>query len=156
MLYYKFKNYDKFKSIFGIQYHGNGSKNRKNKILLAYIKNRELLHEAVKTGDFTLLHISNIPDLKQEMKKRIKQSGLRSSKMPHQVHLNGETYYSHTYSTDKNNGLCEDGDYKAVRYINHENDGRVFKMKAGKILPHFDTRNQVRQDFAGTGVDLPL
>ena len=103
MLYYKFQNYEEFKSIFGIQYHGNGSKNRKNKILLAYIKNRDLLHEAVKTGDFTLLHISNIPDLKQEMKKRIKQSGLRSSKMPHQVHLNGETYYSHTYSTDKNN-----------------------------------------------------
>lgn len=133
MLYYKFQNYEEFKSIFGIQYHGNGSKNRKNKILLAYIKNRELLHEAVKTNDFTLLHISNIPDLKQEMKKRIKQSGLRSSKMPHQVHLNGETYYSHIYSTDKNNGLCEDGDYKAVRYINHENDGRVFKMKAGKF-----------------------
>ena len=28
----------------------------------------------------------------------------------------------------------EDGDYKAIRYINHENDGRVFKMKAGKFF----------------------
>ena len=25
MLYYKFQNYEEFKSIFGIQYHGNGS-----------------------------------------------------------------------------------------------------------------------------------
>ena len=73
MLYYKFQNYEEFKSIFGIQIHGNGAKNRKNKILLAYIKNRELLHQAVKNNDFSLLHISNIPDLKQEMKKRIKQ-----------------------------------------------------------------------------------
>ena len=106
MLYYKFQNYEEFKSIFGIQYHGNGAKNRKNKILLAYIKNRELLHEAVKTNDFTLLHISNIADLKQEMKKRIKQSGLRSSKMPHQVHLNGETY-SIPCSGIKAYGVCE-------------------------------------------------
>ena len=45
MLYYKFQNYEEFKSIFGIQYHGNGAKNRKNKILLAYIKNRELLKD---------------------------------------------------------------------------------------------------------------
>ena len=59
MLYYKFQNYEEFKSIFGIQYHGNGSKNRKNKILLAYIKNRELLHEAVKTNDFSLLHTNH-------------------------------------------------------------------------------------------------
>lgn len=134
MLYYKFKNYEEFKSIFGIQHHSNGAKSRKNKILLAYIKNRELLHEAIRTNDFTLLHISNMSDLKQEMKKRIKKSGLRSSKMKYKVNLNGETYYSSIYSTDDNNGLCEDGDYKAIRYINHENEGRVFKMKAGKFF----------------------
>lgn len=134
MLYYKFKNYDEFKSIFGIQCHGNGAKSRKNKILLAYIKNKELLHQAVKSNDYTLLHLASITELKLEMKKRIKKSGLRSSKMKYKVNLNGETYYSAVYSTDASDGLCEDGDCKAIRYINHENEGRVFKMKAGKFF----------------------
>ena len=134
MLFYKFKNYDEFKSIFGIQHHSNVAKSRKNKILLAYIKNKELLHQAVKSDDYTLIHLSSITELKLEMKKRIKKSGLRSSKMKYKVNLNGETYYSAIYSTDDNNGLCEDGDFKAIRYINHENDGRVFKMKAGKFF----------------------
>ena len=134
MLYYKFKNYDEFKSIFGIQYHGNGAKSRKNKILLAYIKDKELLHQAVKSNDYTLLHISSISELKQEMKKRIKKSGLRSSKMKHKVNLINDTFYSAIYSTDASNGLCEDGDCKSIRYVNHENEGRVFKMKAGKFL----------------------
>ena len=46
MLYYKFKNYEEFKEMFGIVKHGNGVCSRKNKILLAYIKNRRLLQEA--------------------------------------------------------------------------------------------------------------
>ena len=99
MLYYKFKNYDEFKSIFGIQHHSNVAKSRKNKILLAYIKNKELLHQAVKSDDYTLIHLSSITELKLEMKKRIKKSGLRSSKMKYKVNLNGETYYSAIYST---------------------------------------------------------
>ena len=36
--------------------------------------------------------------------------------------------------TDKYNGICEDGDSRAVRYINHDNRGKVFKMKAGKFI----------------------
>ena len=39
MLYYKFKNYEEFKDMFGIIKHGNGVCSRKNKILLAYILN---------------------------------------------------------------------------------------------------------------------
>ena len=34
--------------------HSSGEKSRKNKILLAFIKNKELLHEAVITGNFYL------------------------------------------------------------------------------------------------------
>ena len=44
MLYYKFQNYEEFKEIFGLNYHSNGTKSRKNKILLAFIKDRKLLH----------------------------------------------------------------------------------------------------------------
>lgn len=39
MLYYKFQNYEEFKEIFGLNYHANGTKSRKNKILLSFIKN---------------------------------------------------------------------------------------------------------------------
>lgn len=55
MLYYNFCNYDGFKNLFGIQHQGNGVKSRKNKILLSYIKNKELLHNAGTTGDYHLL-----------------------------------------------------------------------------------------------------
>ena len=66
MLFYKFKNYDEFKSTFGIQHHSNGAKSRKNKILLAYIKNKELLHQAVKSDDYTLIHLSSITEVGNE------------------------------------------------------------------------------------------
>ena len=51
MLYYKFQNYEEFKNMFGIIKHGNGVCSRKNKILLAYVKDKRLLHEAVEKND---------------------------------------------------------------------------------------------------------
>ena len=53
MIYYKFKNYEEFKELFGIVKHGNGNKSRKNKILLSFIKNKKLLHNVVVSGDYT-------------------------------------------------------------------------------------------------------
>lgn len=41
MLVYNFKNYDEFKENFGIIEHGNGTKSRKNKILLALYKDKD-------------------------------------------------------------------------------------------------------------------
>lgn len=75
MLYYKFKNYEEFKELFGIVKHGNGNKSRKNKILLAFIKNKELLHNAVVSGDYTLLHISDITTMKNTVIEKIIRSG---------------------------------------------------------------------------------
>ena len=43
MLYYNFKNYEEFKNLFGIVKHGNNHESRKNKILLAYLKDKNLL-----------------------------------------------------------------------------------------------------------------
>ena len=60
MLYYNFSNYEEFKQLFSIQEHASGEKSRKNKILLAFIKDRERLHEAVLTRDFFLLHITDM------------------------------------------------------------------------------------------------
>lgn len=132
MLYYSFRNFEEFKELFGMQHHGNGEKSRKNKILLSYIKNRTLLHNAAISGDYHLLHISSMAELKQKMIAEIKHSGLSDSNLSHEVNLNGNIYRSSLYYTDANNGLCEDGDYRSVRYINTENE-RVFKMKIGKL-----------------------
>ena len=41
MLYYNFKDYSEFKELFGIQKHENGTKSRKNKLILSYIKNQK-------------------------------------------------------------------------------------------------------------------
>ncbi|MFR9546252.1 MAG: hypothetical protein SNJ29_11840, partial [Rikenellaceae bacterium] len=132
MLYYNFKNYEEFKELFGFQKHNNGNKSRKNKILLAYLKNKELLHEATTSGDFSLLHISSMVELKQLVTQEITDSGASDESLPYQVNLLGKVYKSSKYETDEYRGICEDSDYKAVRYFNKEQD-QIFKMKAGKF-----------------------
>lgn len=132
MLHYKFRNYEEFKELFGIQHHGNGAKSRKNKILLAYIKNRELLHAAATSGDYHLLHLSSMSELKQVITEEIIRSGKDNAEMIRRVNLNDRIYCSAQYYTDDYRGVCEDGDTSAVRYVVAEN-GRVFKMKAGKF-----------------------
>ena len=37
------------------------------------------------------------------------------------------------YRTDESRGICEDGDYGSIRYVNMERS-RVFKMKSAKFL----------------------
>lgn len=132
MLYYKFQNYEEFKELSGIQKHGNGVCSRKNKILLAFIKNRELLHKAIATGDTRFLRISSMPELKKLLTQEISRQSQNDERLPYLLNLNGNLYYSSIYSTDDNLGLCEDGDAKAVRYINNE-DMKTYKMKAGKL-----------------------
>ena len=65
MLYYNFKDYAGFKERFGMIEHGNGEKSRKNKILLAYIKQPSLFKQAVETGDYSLINIASMSELKQ-------------------------------------------------------------------------------------------
>ena len=136
MLYYKFKNHEEFKELFGIVKHGNGSESRKNKILLHFLKDRRLLHEAAVSGNYLLLHISDMATMKNLVTEKIIRSGDENRSLPYVIDLMGKRYYSSTYSTDDNKGLCEDGDTKAVRYLNMENGERVFKMKAGKFYRH--------------------
>ena len=131
MLYYKFQNYEEFKEIFGLNYHSNGTKSRKNKILLSFIKNKALLHDAVKRGNFELLHISDMQTLKQTLTQKIREQAVD---LPYMVTLIDKTYGSSKYSTDASNGICEDDDQNSIRYINHENDDRIFKMRCGKFF----------------------
>ena len=135
MLYYKFNDYEGFKTCFGITEHGNGKKTRRNRILLDFIKDSKLLHEAIKNNDSSLLGISNMADLKKVLLERIMESGVDDN-LQYEVNLINYTFRSGKYETDKYNGICVDGDTKAVRYVNHDNGGKTFKMKAGKFIRH--------------------
>lgn len=135
MLYYNFKNYEEFKDLFGIIKHENHTQSRKNRILLAYLKDKKLLHQAVAGNDYTFLHIGDMAELEQRMQNEILISGNEDESLPYELRLMDKTYHSSTYATDEYLGLCEDGDTKAVRYYNHKNN-RIFKMKAGKLYRH--------------------
>ena len=133
MLYYNFKDYAGFNERFGMVEHGNGEKSRKNKILLAYIKQPTLFWEASRTGDYSLINIASMSELKQTILERVQQSGCNDENLPHKVQLINYTFYSNKYETDEFNGVCQDGDVKCCRYKNC-NNGRAYKMKAGKFL----------------------
>lgn len=135
MLYYKFKNYEEFQEIFGMTSHGNGVKSRKNKILLDYIKDPKLLRNAVRSNDFSLLHISSMAELKTTMMRKLYNSGVRTQDCKYMLQLMDYTFYSPIYETDENRGLCEDGTTSHVRYYNHERE-QIFKMKAGRLMNH--------------------
>lgn len=153
MIYIKsFKNYDEFKQLFGVVKHGNGVVSRKNKILLACLKDRKLFHWWLgfkewcdRTGnkylyeDYDYLRATNMDDLKAFAKSMV-------SCLVHNDPDNEDTLYricfgndfryvlySTTLSLDGLNGICTDGDSKSIRYENIER-GRIFKMKAGKFI----------------------
>ena len=134
MLCYNFKDYAGFKERFGLVEHGNGEKSRKNKILLAYIKQPSLFKQASETGDYSLINIASMSELKQTMLDRIFKSSNDDDSLKYEVKLINYTFKSSKFETEEFNGLCEDGDPKSCRYINHSNEGRIFKMKAGKFI----------------------
>lgn len=135
MLYYNFKDYEEFKNLFGMVKHGNNNESRKNKILLAYLKDKTLLHKAVAGNDYSFLHIADMTELENRVTDEILTSGNEDEELPYDLRLMGKTYHSAIYETDEYQGLCEDGDPKCVRYYNHKT-GRIFKMKAGKLYKH--------------------
>ena len=134
MLYYNFNNYDGFMLRFGIMEHDNGKKSRRNKVLLNFIKDRNLLKECIRKNDFTLLNIPNMVEFKKTIFGKIQISGGFDMNLPYKVELINYTFHSNKYSTDEMKGLCEDSDFKSIRYVNHKNNGRIFKMKAGKFI----------------------
>lgn len=133
MLIFNFHGYEGFKALFGLETHGNGVKSRKNKILLQHIKNRALIKYCREHNDWPLLHIRSMAELKQLVLGYIRETGKADPNLPNKVILIGNTYWSNQYRTDHMNGLCEDFDKKAVRYVNTKTE-RVYKMKAGKFF----------------------
>ncbi len=132
MLYIKsFNDFEGFKRIFGITTHGNGEKSRNNKILLNHLKTPALLKWCREHNDYELLSITNMADLKKIVTGAIMESGRQDNTLTEKVTLIGQTFYSSKYRTDEMNGVCEDFDKNAIRYVNVARN-RVYKMKAGK------------------------
>ena len=163
MIYFPFKNYGEFKELFGVCEHGNGVKSRRNKILLSLYKNRSYLHQIASAPvaawmepdcctyvekldrhvwhdelryevDYpygvNLLEAKDMTGLRERLYKILGNV----DGMCYRLNLNGRTFRSNVFSTDDFMGVCEDGDENSIRYVNHERDSRVFKMKAGKLL----------------------
>lgn len=133
MLIYNIHDYDDFQYLFGMEYHGNGVKSRKNKILLQHLKNPSLIKWCRDNDDRSLINVRNMADLKKQVIKAIEISGQDDISLPYEIHVMGKTFHSSLYKTDEEEGVCEDFDKKSIRYINVERD-RAFKMKAGKFF----------------------
>lgn len=134
MLIYNFKDYAGFQERFGMTIHGNGEISRKNKILLSYISQPTLFYEASRSGDYSLINIKSMSELKEIMLKRIQESGKNDDNLTYEVHLMSYTFYSSRYESDELKGICADADTRCIRYINHNSNDVVKKMKAGKFL----------------------
>lgn len=133
MLIFNIRDYEDFQLIFGMESHGNGVKSRKNKILLQHLKNPALIKYCREHDDWSLLHIRSMAELKHLVLGYIRETGKTDPHLPNKVRLIGNTYWSGQYRTDHMDGLCEDFDKKAVRYVNTKTE-RVYKMKAGKFF----------------------
>lgn len=166
MIYIKsFSNYEEFKQLFGVVEHGNGVKSRKNKILLACLKDRKLLHWWLsvknrcdrthrewlyKTCDY--LCATSMDDLKQFAKKMMVRfmyndiCGMDVSYYCIAFKDFPYEFYSSSMRLDCLNGICADGDSKAVRYKNVERE-KTFKMKAGKFITRCIEECRITRDY---------
>ena len=100
MLYYNFYGYEEFKARFGLEKRDNGVAVRKNKILLAHLKNPALLRYCREHDDYALLHIYDMADLQKKVMDAVIESGKDDEKLPYKVELIGKVYYSSRYQTD--------------------------------------------------------
>ena len=138
MLQSSFKNYDEFKELF-VAKNADGSTRRKNGILLAFYKGKEMRKYL---RDFwpgvDVASIKSVGALYVLMKRIIKHESERYwyNHSSWCVQIMDDNYYSDKYQTDGHDGICIDGDISAYRYQNMEREGRVFKMKVGKMYRH--------------------
>lgn len=153
MLYFKcFYDYESFKSVFGVMEHGNGNKSRRNKILLAMMKDKEFFYNIrhaclKKRGDSDEIDSEYREKLVDKFRNITTMTELRMLCLKLfrrfkpcegydcNIKLLEETYYfaHNDYKLD-NNGVCYDGDTRSIRYVNKSNDDHIYKMKAGKFL----------------------
>ena len=151
--------------MFGVVEHGNGVKSRKNKILLACLKDRKLLHWWLSFKDscdrthreylyenWDYLRATSMDDLKHfamKMMNHFVYNDVCGMNVPYYcIEFNDLPYkfYSSSMRLDGFKGICADGDSKAVRYENVERE-KVFKMKAGKFITRCIEECRITRDY---------
>ena len=143
MLQSPFKNYDEFKELF-VAKNADGTTRRKNGILLALYKSKEI-RVAIKCGVLrwpgvhSVYDIDSMPDLYTILDRHIRKFGINEVQNRYyernggwyEVRICGVCYASDMYSTDGRDGICVDlsykkngePDYSFYRYRNEKRGG---------------------------------
>lgn len=126
---YPFSNYEEFKEIF-VREDGR----RKNAVLLKWLTSKEVRNWCIVNSWQRGLTIRTMVDLKDFVMARLRQEpAIQGAR--YDVYFMGYFYISDKYCTDSANGLCEDRDYRQIRYVRME-DRKTFKMKASRMFMH--------------------
>lgn len=126
---YPFKNYEGFKELF-VREDGR----RKNAVLLKWLTSKEVRKWCIEHDRKRGLTIRTMADLKDFVMYRLRyEQNITGAHWD--VFFMGIYYGSNKYRTDNANGLCEDRDYRQIRYVRVE-DNKVFKMKASRMFMH--------------------
>jgi hypothetical protein len=140
MLNYGFKNHDEYQNLFGYRVAGNGVKVRRNKILLAFLKNRNSHKNEILKNYLSSTNLNTLCEgLLTELSK--------SSKGNCHIFLFNRVYYNNLYCTDSQNGICLDGDVTQYRYINYSTN-KIYKMKIAKLFRAIMGENQLWQELS--------
>lgn len=142
MLYYNFKNFEEFKNIFRIEKTGDDTTIRKNKILLAHLKNPNLFKYCLEIKDYNLLKVKDMAALQNAVFEAVRKSGQNDDSLPNKIELIDKEYWSVQYKTDEMRGVCKDGDKCSIRYVNTV-QGKTFKMKASKFMRSIILETQI-------------
>ena len=161
MLQFGFGNYEGFKEIFGMRECGNGNKQRRNKILLAFLKDKTFV-KAFRRTEWRYIQEKNKEKYIKVLRNCSTMAAMRDfvldmmviENVPHAVILENVPYYRtylmgscnyDFYSTKyevSEGGICYDGDFRSIRYRNVESD-HIYKMKAGKFFRHIIDENPI-------------
>lgn len=120
-----FKNYDEFKELF-VREDGK----RKNKVLLDYLKSREVRSFIVNRGYSSQFCA---PTSMAQLKAYVSQLIRATRHFGPIVWIMGDPYSTPEFESDGNAGICEDGDFTCYRYYNRTRGG-VYKMRIGKLF----------------------
>lgn len=135
MLNYGFKNHTEYQDLFGFRETGDGKLVRRNKILLAFLRNK-LSHTNENLKD--LLECTDLQVLSSALIERIAEK----SKGRYYITLFDTRFKNYTYQSDYTDGVCFDGDISQYRYIN-KTTNKIYKMKVAKLFAKVNEDNDV-------------
>lgn len=149
MLTTPFKDYNEFKELF-VGTKANGEIRRKNGVLLSFIKSKDVRKFLSEKTGYSVAQINNMAmlyDVCNDLLSVYSRKWSTLASRYYVVTVGGKTYYSDKYRTDGRNGVRVDGDLSYFRYQNMERNGRVFKMKIGKMFRHLIDLTELRDVF---------